>query len=125
MNPSRLETKHRRLDLARNKYQAFEAAAASGDLVAAWRALELAHVLTQPYVWPHIQNHFVMFRYAWTTRNWPEWRAQIPRLLLAGPGSLTGRAPRGNPGTRRVGIFESADPPAELTSVLDANGSTN
>lgn len=121
MNSSRNAAKRRRLHVAAEKYEAFVSSAASGDTESAWRALELAHVLTQAYVWPHIQNHFVMFRYAWTTRNWSELRAQIPRLLLAGPGSLTGRAPRGNPGTRRVGIFETVELPAELKNVLDAS----
>lgn len=121
MNSSRNAAKRRRLHVAAEKYEVFVSSAASGDTESAWRALELAHVLTQPYVWPHIRNHFVMFRYAWTTGNWSELRAQIPRLLLAGPGSLTGRAPRGNPGTRRVGIFESVELPAELKNLLDAS----
>lgn len=110
--------KRQRLDAAAQQYAAFSAAAALNDVATAWRHLEFAHVLTQPYVWPHVANHLKMFSYAFITRNWAEWVAQIPRLLLAGPGSFTGRAPLGNPGTRRVGIFEPAQLPTELQPLL-------
>ena len=57
------------------------------------RLLEEAHVLTQPFAGPHFHVHWKMFHLAFEFGNWKELIGQIPRLLLAIPGSLLSRAP--------------------------------
>jgi hypothetical protein len=47
-----------------------------------------------------------------------EMLGQIPRILLAAPGSLLGKAPRGNTGRSNVGIFTPMNIPADLEAIL-------
>ncbi len=89
-----------------------------GEREVAWRFLERAHILSQAHAWPHIRVHWTMFTFAWRTHNWREWLGQIPRLILAGPGSLVGRAPWGNTGGANVGIFTPMPIPKELRMIL-------
>lgn len=91
---------------------------ARGELASAWTSLERAHILSQAHAGPHIRVHCAMFTFAWRTRNPRELLGQIPRLLLAGPGSLLGRAPRGNTGGANVGIFTPMPIPEDLQALL-------
>lgn len=84
----------------------------------AWHALEKAHILSQPFAWQHVRVHMHMFRRSWRDRRWRELLGQLPRLLLAGPGSLFGRYPRGNRGTTAVSMFKPESMPPELESLL-------
>lgn len=59
-----------------------------------------------------------MLSLAFRTLNFKELLAQIPRLFLAAPGSLTGKAPKGNPGSSRVGIFTPHGVPEDLAKIL-------
>ncbi|SEK76465.1 Protein of unknown function [Stigmatella aurantiaca] len=93
-------------------------AEARGELAAAWRFLERAHILSQAYAGPHLRVHGAMFAFAWRRRDWREWRGQWPRLLLAAPGSWTGRAPRGNTGGANVGLFTPMAIPEDLQEWL-------
>lgn len=79
------------------KFQGYEQAMA---------LLEEAHILSQPHAWPHLYVHWKMFSLAYEFKKWSECLGQIPRLLLAVPGSITGKAPKGNVGSTRMGIFE-------------------
>lgn len=88
------------------------------ERVIAWRFLERAHVLSQAHAGPHLRVHWAMFTFAWRTRNWRELLGQVPRLLLAGPGSLLGRAPLGNTGGTTVGIFTPMPIPEDLQALL-------
>jgi hypothetical protein len=97
--------------------QALEARA-RGDAANEWRALERAHVLSQAHAWPHVRVHGWMFAYAWRHHDWRELVGQLPRLLLAAPGSWTGRAPRGNTGGANVGIFTPMAIPSDLQALL-------
>ncbi|HLT31433.1 MAG TPA: DUF3703 domain-containing protein [Myxococcaceae bacterium] len=84
----------------------------------AWGALERAHVLSQAYALPHLRVHARMFRIAWRRRAVREVLGQVPRLILAVPGSLLGRAPRGNTGGANVGLFTPMPIAAELEAIL-------
>jgi hypothetical protein len=84
------------------------------------RHLERAHILGQRFVVPHLRSHWWMFRAGLRMGDAREVLAQIPRLLLAGPGSLLGRNPVGNPGTARVGIFQPVAIPPDLAQWLNA-----
>jgi hypothetical protein len=89
------------------------------DWTSAWRALERAHILSQAHAGPHVQVHLRMLGFAWRRRAWREVLGQLPRILLAAPGSLLGRAPRGNTGGADVGIFTPMPIPADLQRILD------
>lgn len=69
-------------------------------------ALEKEHLLFQLKSIPHFNVHWKMLRLAYRFKNWNEFWGQIPRLILAIPGSLTGKAPKGNVGSTKMGIFE-------------------
>jgi hypothetical protein len=91
------------------KLQAAELAKAKG-YEEALRLLEEAHLLAQSKSWPHFYVHWKMFLLALEFKVWKEAIGQIPRLLLAVPGSALGRAPRGNVGSTKMGIFEEKKP---------------
>ncbi len=96
------------------------AAEARGEFARAWRFLERAHVLSQAAAWPHVGVHWAMFTHAWRRRDVREILGQLPRLLLAAPGSWLGRAPLGNTGGADVGIFTPMPVPEDLRAKLDA-----
>jgi hypothetical protein len=108
----------RHLALELSRARDLEATGAHAD---AWRALERAHVLSQAMAWPHVRVHLRMLGFAWRRRDWRELAGQLPRILLAAPGSLLGRAPRGNTGGSRVGIFTPMAIPDNLQRILDGS----
>lgn len=93
-------------------------AEATGERAHAWRFLERAHILSQPDAWPHVRVHWAMFTFAWRRRDLREWAGQLPRLLLAAPGSWLGRAPLSNTGGANVGIFTPMPIPEDLQALL-------
>jgi len=84
---------------------AYRAAKASQDIVTAWAALERAHIISQPFLGPHIANHWSMLLFAVEQRDWRELAGQALRLALAPLGALTGRIPTGNTGRSNVSPF--------------------
>ena len=72
------------------------------------KILEEAHLVAQPYGWPHLVVHYEMFRLSLEFKQWNEVLGQIPRMFLALPGSWLGKAPKGNLGSTKMGIFEKA-----------------
>lgn len=76
------------------------------DPEAAWANLEDAHVLSQPWIRPHLRVHVAMLALGWSQRDRAEVVGQLSRLLVAGPGSATGRYPVGNIGRATVSAFE-------------------
>jgi hypothetical protein len=68
--------------------------------------LEKSHLEAQPYAIPHLLVHWKMFKLALEYIVWGEIFGQIPRLILAMPGSWLGKAPKGNVGSTKMGIFE-------------------
>lgn len=90
------------------------------DFAESWRHLERAHILSQAYAWPHILIHLWMSRVAWARRDIREILGQIPRIFLAGPGSMLGRAPLGNTGGADVGIFRPMPIPTDLKEILES-----
>lgn len=91
---------------------------ARGDFQQAWHSLERAHILSQAHAWPHLRVHGVMFAFAWRRHDLRELAGQVPRLLLAAPGSWLGRAPLGNTGGANVGIFTPMPIPGDLQAIL-------
>ena len=96
----------------------------TGDVANAWHALEDAHVLSQRWAVPHLRVHAHMLLVGWRQRDVREVVGQIGRLVVAGPGSLTGRYPVGNTGRSDVSAFEPMPIRPDLAALLrtsDAN----
>ena len=94
------------------------AARARGDAAAEWAHLERAHVLSQPIAGPHVRTHVAMLRTALRRRDRHEIAGQTFRLLVAAPGSWTGRYPAGNTGGAGVSAFAPMPIPADLEAAL-------
>jgi FtsP/CotA-like multicopper oxidase with cupredoxin domain len=88
------------------------------DDVEEWTRLERAHILSQPAALLHIRTHAAMFAAALRRRDRHEIFGQLFRLLVAGPGSLTGRYPVGNTGGADVSAFQAMSIPDDLRVVL-------
>ena len=106
----------------------------SNGQAVAWAALEDAHVLSQPWAWTHARVHWAMLTHAGRSRDRSEVLGQLNRLLLAVPGSLSGRYPAGNTGRARVSAFQpmpirddlatllATERPGATSRVLDSEG---
>lgn len=97
------------------------AALREGNEPAAWAMLEEAHVLSQPWAWPHIKVHAAMLAVGWRTRDRHEVLGQLLRIVVAGPGSLTGRYPEGNTGRASVPATQPMPVPDDLRALLEAS----
>ncbi|MFF3668972.1 DUF3703 domain-containing protein [Microtetraspora malaysiensis] len=96
------------------------AARTAGDDVARWRHLERAHILSQPWPWPHTANHLAMFALAVRRRDRREALGQVVRIIVAAPGSALGRYPEGNTGRAGVGLTQPMSMPVDLAALLRA-----
>lgn len=94
----------------------FAQAKASEDTASAWRALERAHIVSQPYLGPHLASHWSMLRFAINERDAGEVAGQIFRLALAPLGAMFGKIPVGNTGRANMSAFKSLPLPADLAS---------
>ncbi|AXK87392.1 DUF3703 domain-containing protein [Nocardia farcinica] len=108
---------------ARARYRAEMAAAkTTADPALRWTHLERAHILSQPDPWLHTGNHVAMFALAVRQRDRREAVGQLVRVLVAAPGSLTGRYPEGNTGRANVGLRRPMPIPADLAELLRPAG---
>ncbi|RZV43371.1 MAG: DUF3703 domain-containing protein [Acidimicrobiales bacterium] len=89
-----------------------------GNVEGAWSCLGDAHVLSQPWAEPHVRVHAWMLGLGWRTRSVREVVGQVARLLVAGPGSVTGRFPVGNSGRSNVSAFTPAPVRADFAALL-------
>lgn len=95
------------------------------DWVECWQLLEDAHVLSQPWVWPHVRVHGSMLVTGWKARDVREVRGQILRLLAGGPASAVGRYPVGNTGRARVSATQPMPVRPDLAEILTKAGQPN
>lgn len=72
---------------------------------AAMRHLEVAHVLGQHHVAPHVATHWWMLRIGWRRRSPRQAWGQLLRIVLGAIGSAVGVVPSGNTGGTDVGLF--------------------
>ena len=93
-------------------------ARAAGDLAGEWHHLERAHILSQPMALLHVRTHVAMLGAGLRRHDRREIVGQLLRLVLAGPGSLTGRYPVGNTGGADVNAMTPMPIPADLISFL-------
>ena len=92
----------------------FEKSRTAGDLASAWHSLERAHIVSQPFLGPHLANHRAMLAFAVAQSDWREVRGQFVRLALAPIGAITGRIPLGNTGRSNVSAFRPMPIPYDL-----------
>lgn len=89
------------------------------DTADEWRHLERAHVLSQPIAGAHVRTHLSMLAYGVRHRDRREIAGQLVRLLVAAPGTWTGRYPVGNTGGANVSALEPMPVPDDLQAVLN------
>ena len=83
-----------------------------------WSLLEDAHVLSQPWVWPHMRVHAAMLAAGWRARDAQEVHGQLLRLLAGGPASAARRYPTGNTGRARILAIQPMPIRPDLAEVL-------
>jgi Protein of unknown function (DUF3703) len=101
---------------------AAEVARRTGDVHNQWRHLERAHILSQPLAGLHFRTHGAMLAASLRRRDLREIAGQLLRLLLAVPGSISGRYPVGNTGGADVSAFSPMAVPEDLRPLLLALG---
>ena len=90
-----------------------------GDGEGEWRHLERAHVLSQPMAVAHVRTHVAMLGYGLRRRDGHEIVGQLLRLVVAAPGTWTGRYPVGNTGGANVSAMKPMPIPDDLQAVLN------
>ncbi len=104
--------------IARDLLEA-KAARRRGDWARCWQLLEDAHVLSQPWAWPHVRVHTAMLATGLHARDMAEVGGQILRLLVGGPASALGRYPVGNTGRARIPATRPMPIRPELAELLE------
>ncbi|WP_326769835.1 DUF3703 domain-containing protein [Streptomyces sp. NBC_01591] len=94
------------------------AARTAADPADRWRHLERAHILSQPWPWPHTRNHIAMLGLALRQRDRREALGQVIRIIVAAPGSALGRYPEGNTGRADVPLTKPMPLPDDLAAIL-------
>jgi hypothetical protein len=89
-----------------------------GRVADAWRHLELAHILGQPYPAAHTAVHGHMLLFGFKTRNAKEIIGQLPRLLVGGVKSWAGMIPVGNTGGANVPPLRPMPIPDDLQQII-------
>jgi hypothetical protein len=90
----------------------------------ALEVLARAHVLGQPDFDRHLKVHWLMLRAAYAMRDGHEMAGQVLRLLLVPLGHLSGRLPKGNPGTADVSAFAPQAVAPDLQLLFDEDEPT-
>ncbi len=95
-----------------------EAARKADDALVRWRHLERAHIVSQPDPWLHTCNHAAMLVLAVRQRDRRETLGQVLRLIVAAPGSMSGRYPVGNTGRVTAGLMTPMPIPDDLAAAV-------
>jgi hypothetical protein len=98
---------------------AARAARQRGDHTAEWTHLERAHILSQPLALAHVRTHAAMLAYGFRDHDRHEVVGQLLRLVVAAPGSWTGRYPVGNTGGADISALQPMPIPDDLRAVLE------
>lgn len=93
------------------------AAKSAADASTRWRHLERAHIVSQPDPWLHTCNHAAMLALAVRQRDRREALGQVVRIIVAAPGSLSGRYPVGNTGRVAAGLMTPMPVPDDLATL--------
>ena len=102
--------------------QHYQACLEQGQVQAAWRHLERAHILGQPYPKAHTVAHGSMLVFGIRTKNAREILGQLPRLLVGGLKSWAGTIRAGNTGGANVSPVRAMPIPADLLQIMQHHG---
>jgi hypothetical protein len=86
---------------------------------AAFRHLEVAHVLGQRDVAAHVVAHYWMFKIGWKRRSLREVWGQLVRIVLGAAGSALGVVPTGNTGGTDIGMFQRLPIAPDIRELLE------
>jgi hypothetical protein len=89
-----------------------------GNLQVAWRHLERAHILGQPWPMEHSEVHWIMLKFGIRIKDTREIIGQIPRLLVGGVKSFVGTIPVGNTGGADVPPLRPMEISEDLQVIL-------
>ena len=78
----------------------------SGRLDQAFKHLEIAHVLGQRHVVPHVRSHWLMLKIGLRRRSAKEVVGQVICIVLGALGSAVGVVPTGNTGGTNISMFK-------------------
>jgi len=106
----------------RNAYESevnsFNQHESKGELTTAWRHLERAHILGQPWAVEHTHVHWEMLKFGFRIKNSREIIGQIPRLLVGGVKSFVGKIPVGNTGGANVPPLQPMEIPEDIKAMM-------
>lgn len=88
------------------------------DYQGAWRQLERAHILGQPWFVQHTHVHWLMLKFGIRIKNKKEILGQLPRLLVGGIKSFVGKIPVGNTGGANVPPLRRMEIPEDLKTMM-------
>ncbi|MGK2863880.1 MAG: DUF3703 domain-containing protein [Chitinophagaceae bacterium] len=91
---------------------------AESDFQCAWRHLERAHILGQPWFVQHTHVHWLMLKFGIRIKNKKEILGQLPRLLVGGVKSFVGVIPVGNTGGANVPPLKRMEIPEDLKNMM-------
>lgn len=91
----------------------------TNELQMAWRQLERAHILGQPWAVEHTHVHWLMLRFGFKIKSWREIVGQIPRLLVGGVKSFVGKIPVGNTGGANVPPLKRMEIPEDIQKKME------
>ena len=102
----------------RHELENYRSEMSKADLQLAWRQLERAHIIGQPWFVQHSYVHWLMLRFGIKIKNKKEILGQLPRLLLGGVKSFVGKIPTGNTGGANVPPLRVMEIPEELKNMM-------
>lgn len=88
------------------------------NLQVAWRHLERAHIIGQPWAVEHSQAHWKMLQFAFRIKDTKEIIGQLPRLLVGGVKSFVGNIPVGNTGGANVPPLQPMEIPEDIKEIM-------
>lgn len=89
-----------------------------GNLPGAWRKLERAHIIGQPWPGEHSYVHWLMLRFGFRIKSLREIGGQLPRLFVGGIKSFVGKIPVGNTGGADVPPLQPMKIPEDLKKLM-------
>ena len=89
-----------------------------GRLVQGFKHLEIAHILGQRHIVPHVRSHWWMLKIGLRRRSVPEVFGQAVRIVLGAFGSAVGVVPVGNTGGTDISMFKQLPVQSDLAHIL-------
>jgi len=102
----------------RKELESYRIELVKANLQLAWKQLERAHIIGQPWFVQHTYVHWLMLRFGIKIKNKKEILGQIPRLLVGGVKSFVGKIPTGNTGGANVPPLRVMKIPEEINNIM-------